>query len=500
MTCEKKKIDTNSTGLAYSEETCLGELPLMSPFQAVEVNSYSDFGGELSTVTREPISMSRQNKKGAVTGISVAAGFTTDFTQNNMTDLLQGVFFADKREQPMLAVTGVTSDGYTVGSKGTDFKENDLILATDFDLEANNGLKVVGTGTTDTEIKVAGLTTESKGGHVHIVGHKFASDDLSITATGNICTMTSKTVSFKDLKLERGQWLFIGGDDDATQFAKAKTGYARIGEISDDGKTLTFDDMSLTLVTDDGAGKTIEVFYGTVIRNEYDPTLIKRRSYTLERTLGNNDSGKPQSEYVSGAVIDELKVNIPQGGKVTAELTFKATNHEFRNGEVGHEPLSTGRIVPALGEPAINTTSDVRRLRVIINDGTSTSKPLFAYLTELSLSFKNNLSENKAIGVFGAIDISMGNFVASASCEAYFANTAAPQAVRDNANVGMSTIFAADNAGFIFDIPLVSLGGGKVKADKDNPLMISIEANGAENAYGWTAAYTNFAYLPTVAM
>ena len=86
-TCETKKIDSNVVGLNYAEEECLGVLPTDPKWYALEPNSYSDFGGELSTASRSPISASRQNKKGAVTDLSAKAGFELVFTHTALNDL-----------------------------------------------------------------------------------------------------------------------------------------------------------------------------------------------------------------------------------------------------------------------------------------------------------------------------------------------------------------------------------------------------------------------------
>ena len=55
-TCETKKIDSNVVGLNYAVEECLGQLSSNPKWQALEPNSFSDFGGELSTTNRTPVS------------------------------------------------------------------------------------------------------------------------------------------------------------------------------------------------------------------------------------------------------------------------------------------------------------------------------------------------------------------------------------------------------------------------------------------------------------
>lgn len=495
-TCETKKIDSNVVGLNYAEEECLGVLPTTPKWQAVEPNSYSDFGGELSTASRSPISASRQNKKGAVTDLSAKAGFEIDFTQNALNDLLQGLFFADMRKKVELPVSAVTATGFTV-TGGTAVKTNDIVKATGFATPSLNKAYIV-TGATATEIAVAGVAQKAEKGTLQVVGHSFGAGDLKFVVENNIYSIQSTAKNLTDLGLIAGEWIFVGGDDTNEQFANVKPFYARVDTIT--ANKITFDNGTFpaNLASDNGAGKSIKVYLGTVIKNENDPAKIKRRSYTFERTLGKvAGTNQDQAEYVSGAVFGEFSFKASQGEFAKAELTFTATDSQYKTGTL----LSDGKLTSAKGESAFNTAVDMRAMRLYVVDTTKTvSAPLFAYLTELSLEVSNNLSENKALGVLGAMDVSAGNFEVKGSTTAYFATTEAQQAVRNYSDVGLTSVFAKENAGFVFDIPLLGLGGGQNSVEKDNPITTSLEIEGAENKNGYTLMYVTFPHLPTVAM
>lgn len=430
-TCETKKIDSNVVGLNYAIEECLGQLPSTPKWQALEPNSFSDFGGELNTTNRTPLSISRQNQKGVVTDLSVKGGFNIDFTQNNLNDLLEGVFFADTRKKTNYQFTGV-------------------------------------------------------------------SGDIKFASANNIYSLTATTADFTTLGLVEGEWIFVGGDNPTERFDTAGTFYARVSKI--EAKKLTFDNGTFRagLSADAGTSKTIKIFMGAVLKNERTADLIKRKSYCFERTLGKDlSTNQKQAEYISGAVLGEFSLEAKQGEMLKADLSFIATNNEYRTGAL----LSDGKLTASLGESGINTTSDIRSIRLsLVDDTKSTSTPLFAYVTETSIEVNNNLSENKALGTFGAIDVSAGNFEVSGKTTAYFTTVQAVEAVRKNADVGLYALFATKGKGLIFDIPLVGLGGGTLNVEKDNPITLELEAMGAENKFGYTMMYVNFPLLPKVAM
>jgi len=530
MVCEVRKIDSNITGLAIAEEVCPKQLPTFAVdgynpvWYGQEPNSYSDFGGELSTVARAPIDPSRQNKKGTITDLDASGGYNTDVTKSNLARVLQGFFFADARRKPSTesfalgvantALTGVVGAdkeyGAAAGLAGFN-TAGALVFASGFSNATNNGLKTVASADATTVTVVEALVDEAAppvAAKLEVVGFQFAAGDAAIAVTGNVARLTATAKDLTTLGLIVGEWIFIGGDSVDTRFAGAVNGYARVASIA--AGAITFDDVTFVPAADAGATKTIRIFFGTVIKNEKLPALIKRRTYQLERTLGvgpaSENGTDQQAEYLEGAVPNEFTLNIPQADKLNADLTFVAMDNTQRDGAAGDankvkSTLAGSTLVPAKGEDAFNTSSDIYRIKMaILDEATSNPTPLFGYVSEANVSINNGITPNKAVGHLGAIDTSAGNFEVGGSITAYFASIAAVTAVRRNADVSLNVIVASKNVGMIYDIPLLGLGGGRVNVEKDAPITIPVEPAGAENKNGYTMLYNLFPYLPTLAL
>lgn len=503
----KNKVDSNVTGASFAEELTLKVLPDPAIWRNLEPNSYSDLGGDITNVARNPINASRQRQKGTVTDLDASGGFNSDYTRNNMQRLLQGFFFADAREKPsthplngaQVVVSSTTVTDYVAAAGLGIFKAGQLILASGFGRSVNNGLALVSAAVAGS-VTVAGkaLVVEAAppfAAKVEVVGFQFAAGDAKLVVTGTSVQLQSAAVNLTTLGLTPGEWVFIGGDATATQFTTNAPGYGRIKSIA--AAVIEFSETTFPAVSDVGAAKTIRMFYGIVIRNEKDPTLIKRRSYQIERTLGEDDDGT-QAEYLIGAIANEFTLNVPMADKLNCDLSFVAMDNEFRTGEEG---LKAGTRIAIPGEDAYNTSSDIYRLRMnIVDPDEINNASLFGYITEATIGINNNVSPAKAVGVLGAFDANVGDFEFSGSVTAYFTTVAAVRAVRNNADVSLNMIAASDNAGFVFDAPLVGLGGGRLNVEKDNAIMLPLEAAGAENPLGYTALVTMFPYLPSVGM
>lgn len=613
------KIDSNFTGLRYTEESDIATLTGSEAWTPLEPNSYSDFGAQITTQARNPIQASRQRKKGVVTDLDAKAGFSSDFTQTNFYDMLQGFFFADWRAKPeaiITAATGSSTDDYTVDDED-GFLSGHLVFVSGLTVTANNGLKLLNGVTANALSCSTDLTDDTSDGEVRAVGFQFgsgilsvnqvsaqeteynigslvaASKALTITDDANLAdetvTIAGTTYTFKtalstgptvaneiligasegtagdnlaaainggaglgtlystgtaanasvsassngsgvvtvtalikgssgnsiaisetltdgswagaatalsggtgvgwvELGIIPGEWVFIGGDSAGFKFTTAgNNGFVRAKIVTD--AKLTVDKTQGTTADESAGSLTMQVFFGNVIKNESDPDLIVRRSYQLERSLVSAGY-----EYVKGCVPNTLAFAIKTADKITCELSFIATDSE----QVEANARKAGTFPELVESDAFNTSSDFARLRLATKDAFST--PLFAFLSELNLSVNNNVSPNKAVSVIGAFDLTAGDFVVEGNMNAYFADIAAVEAVRNNTDVSLDFSVVKNNAGWFIDVPLLTLGDGRLQVEKDQPIKIPLSvAAAADQTFNHTMLMCNYAYLPDAA-
>ena len=507
------KIDSNVVSLAYAEEASIGVLSSPTWYQ-LNPNSYDDFGGEITTVSANPINPSRQRNKGVTTDLDASGGFNHNWNFYALLDLFQGAFFADTRQKGTEEVTAVDVDStnpdeYEVAST-TGFLVGNIIKGFGFANSANNAINVVTAVTADTSVEVADgqLVDETVSGApiIKVVGHQFAGDDLNIVVSGDLPVITSDaSFDFTTIGLVAGQWIYIGGDSAATQFSAssgANNGYKRIRSVSD--TEIVLDKSETTMVAESlSGGETIQIFYGDVIKNETGTSIV-RRTYHFERLLGAPDDGSTdvQSEVLTGTVINEVTFNIPQADLASIDFTLVATDAVQYT--AGNELQSS--VQEFYTATDYNTSSDVRRIRMaLISDTDEDPNALFAYVTEAELTINNNVSPNKAVGVLGAFDVTAGTFEVGGSVTAYFASVAATQAVRNNSSATIDVMMIKDNQGMILDLPLISLGNGRLEVEQDEPITLPLEMNAARGrdvatTLDHTFLITEFWYLPTAAM
>lgn len=508
-------IDSNVSQLRYCEEDSFGVVSGDEVWYPLDPNSYGDFGPQIGTTARAPITSDRQNRKGVTTDLDASGSFNIDLTQSNLTRLIQGFFFADIAEKGttvplnsaavvVSAVDGTNEDFETAGTFFTTIVGH-LVLAEGFTNAANNGVHEVTTGPTTTSIPVlSNLVTETPPATatLKLVGYEFGDARVNVNATGGAfprLERASGSVNWTTIGIQAGDWIWIGGDLAANRFVNAaNNGWARVRSIAAD--SMTIDKSQGTMVDETGTDLTVRVYFGDRINNDplgSEGSVYNRRSYQLERTLGD-DGVDTQAEYLEGAIPNEMTITISTADKITVDMAFVAKDASTVTGTVGVK----GGTRPTLADTdAFNTTSHVPFMRMGLRSNIDSNPgSLFAYLSELSLTIGNNVSPIKAVANLGAVEMTSGNFAVTGNATAFFNTVGAQAAVRNNSDVDICAGLVRNNAGFMLDVPLLSLGDGQLDVALNEPITLPLEVMGAKDTtYSYSASFTVFHYLPDVA-
>lgn len=506
----RNKIDSNETGLAFAKEVVgnPGVLPGTDGANAVwvslEPNEYDDFGGELTLLARRPINSSRQRKKGSVVDLAAQGGFNQDFTNDNSLDMVSGFMYAAFRDKTTEEPSAVTATGFTVADEGVYFAGM-LLLASGFSNAANNGLKLV-TGTDTNEVEVSGLVVENTppaGAKIQLVGIQGSAGTLDVDASNPLPEITSSTIDLESLGLIPGEMIYVGGDSAGTKFVTAaNNGIKRIRSITPG--SIVIDKSDAAMVTESSTTETVQIFFGRVLKNELAANIL-RQSFQLERQLGAPETSQPgqvQAEYVKGAFPNEMEMVIESADKINCNFSFVAITNELRQATTG---VKAGARVGVTESDAYNTSTDFTRIKLSeVSNTNEAPTPLFAFITELTLTINNNVSLNKAVGFLGGFDATIGLFEVSAEISAYFTTVESMQKIRDNVDVTLDFFCAKQNRGFAVDLPLLALGGGLPEIEIDEPIMLPLESDAAtavkmDPNFDHTLMWTFFDYLPTAA-
>ncbi len=499
-------IDSNASGLRIAEEQTPGVLPGTPIWIPREPNGYQDFGGAITRVSRTPISVSRQRKKGVASGVDASGGYGEDFTETNFLSLLQGFCVADAREKFLtISITGIAAIPFTsttnatktfAAASGLDgFIVGALVQNKGFGEAASNGifeLATVAAGTVTT-VEAIGPDEVSPpvSAEMQTIGFASQDSDFAVDASGALPKVTAALTDLTTLGIIPGEWIYwpIAAEGGFTN--AANNGYVRVKSVI--SGEIEFDKTDKVWVTESAPAAAVKVYMGTVITNEITEALIKRRTYHLERTLGNDGDGT-QAQYVVGSFPNEFSVAVATEDKIIADLSFIGLDVETVTGAVG---VKSGTRPSLITEEAYNTSNDFSRIRMApLDDTTSLPLPLFAFGTEFNLTLNNNVTPNKAVSVFGAFSTNLGQFEIGGSAEVYFQSVAAIEAVRANQSVTLDYIFGKQNKGWAIDVPLLTLGDARPNIEPNQPIKLPLELEASEDTNNRSILFVHWPFLP----
>lgn len=497
------RVLTNNFSMAYTIETSLG-VPGTTWF-LTEPNDISAFGPDITTVSRNPISKTRQRRKGTVTDLDSPVEFEEDVTLSAFRDFIEGFVFATAINGDVtdLAATAAetTGDSYTgltalTAAQADKFEVDTLIWVTGGSSAANNGLKSVDAdiATSATAISVTeNLVDETASFNVSFAGHRIAAGDTvtwdwDAPSTGQ-ATLTSTGVGteLQALGLTAGQFVHIGsvsalGGSIQNAFENSATndmyGYARVVSFPD-ADSVVFDKVDAALQFDDSddPANAVDVLFGEFIRNvSVDDSAYLERSFQFEGEYPNLEEPGPgdEFEYALGNYCNTAEFSLGLADKSVVTYSFVGTDTEPPVVAASRKTGASSASSP-LHTAAYSSTSDVARLRITDVDESGLSTDF----KELTITLNNNVSPEKVIGTLGAKYLNAGNFDVDIEAQLLFTNPDVPARIRDNTTVTMDWGLKNDDGVIMVDIPSFTLGGG----DKEFPVNESILINLTGEAY-----------------
>lgn len=501
------QVKTNNIILSVTPETAvLGVLPAQPVWTLLEPNSIGTYGATITTVARDPLSRSRQRRKGTITDLDSAVDFEADLTLSHFNLFAEGFVFANAVNKELTIGTTAavaTTDDYTVASLTSDQAAKIQFTAAEiatlfhvrgFSTAANNGLKTVNVQpvATDTIIQVSEtLVAETAPANavVELAGLRAlaASTDLTWTYNGGTkrAVLTSGTVTdWADLGISLGMQLHIGSPDGAGGSTNAfenlaandMFGYGRV--VSIDGASITLDKLSAALAFTDATSPTtaVDILFGQFIRNvPTDDADYLEQSFQFELLYpGLDNPSGDMAEYALGNFCNEMVIGMPLTDKATIGLGFIGTDTPVptasrkTNAATPLLPVQTG---------AFNTTSDCLRLGVSRIDETG----LTTDFKNVTLTIGNGITPEKVLCVLGARFMNANNLAVNIEAQALFTDSRVSDAVRNNETLTMAFGLKNDDGAIYFDIPAMTLGGGDKEFPVGETVLINIPGEAFED-------------------
>lgn len=492
---------SDGVGISVARESTIGVLPTTGWHQwQINPSGITDFTRQNVEVDRAPLSPNLTPEDGEVVGYDASPKLALDLTRDVIEDIREPLYRSATKHgggkgKSLYRPTAVTATGFTVGTLG-DYPQNFLFFAAGFTNPANNGLKVTASGSTTSETKFAGLVAEASpptNAILEFAGVQGASGDIQLDANGDLI---STALDFTTLGLIPGQQITLGDLPSGASFGFATAAY--------NGRAIVKGPVTATKVplmfrswtvgaADTGASKTIRILFTRAIRNVplTDADYLKAPTLSAERTEpGAGIAGATDFTQASGLGLDQIELDIPVEGKVTATMTFV--------GMVITDPGPTQATGAATAlaplRAGLFSTASKLKARLVKKSDEST---LSVDINGMKVTLKNNITPMKELGVSGAANLIYGAYMPTMSLEAYVIDNGLERAA--NANTSAMLEFQLRNAdgGIGMFFPVVKLRKPSKAYAQHTAVMISNDLTAVRDpATGLLQTMTEYAYLP----
>ena len=489
------RVLTNDVALAFAvgDPTALDTIPVTG-WSSLEPNSLGAIGATVSTIVRNPISKSRQRKKGTTTDLDSSVEFEHDITYDAMRELLPGFMFAKGANDNFMdvAVSALSSIGDpSIAALTTEtaahYKTGALVWMHGFSSLANEGLRIVDTDAASGNLVLsvedatgAALSSVVTGvGFMSSAGYRVvATTGTNWVIAGNIGTLTHTGISttLKAFGLQPGQLVHFGSIAEVGGVSARGIGgygYARVRNL-DVANNAVFDKLDESIRNNHGPASNalIDIVFGTFLKpvNSDEDLFAELPHYFEVGHLGldgtRTGTGHPADFiYSKGNYCNTLGINLPLTDKATMSVAYIGTDTDPPAAQVAGASSAIG---PKRTE-AYNTTADIARLRIAELDDTGITTDF----KSLTLSINNNVSPEKVLRKLGARFMNTGEFAISIEAQVLFTSGAIIAAIRNNATVTMDFILKNNDGVLGFDVPGMTIGGGNRDYPENESVLIN---------------------------
>ncbi len=450
--------NTHATTQAIAKMSAYGTLGASPEWRALLPLEISGVTAATEQARHETIDATNQHEPGSTVGLTAETPLSVGLTYEAVAALLPGAMrtnwsgpraLVDAATRP----TSATSAHFVVPAMADALPASTLVKVSGCAVAANNGVKVVASGGSTTQIPITGgLTAETftaaQNVTIEVCGYQFASGDLTLTSSGGVNTLATTTKDLTELSLASGQAIWIG-DTSAAAYSFATTadyGPARL-TATPNANAMTVDGTFGTFSTDNGSGKTIRVFFGRTARVVgRDSGSYAESYYQVETAIENLGAANATHYlYTENGAIGSFEISAPSGALATVSAQLMGT--DVTNTDTRRTNAST----PTLAKRTIayNTTSDISGRLFLASDGTA----LTGYVTSATLTIDNAASMNPAHGILGSAITTFGKVTVTLAMDVFLTESALLTAARNNYEVRGNVWIRNGDGAIVLDIP-----------------------------------------------
>ena len=364
-------------------------------------------------------------------------------------------------------ITGIATAGEvaTVVTASDAFVASQLVKFSGFTVAGNNGVFKCTTGSATVPAFVgSGITDEAAppaAAKMKVVGFIGAAGDITAAAGG----LASTLLDFTTLGLAVGQWIKIGGTAAGDKFANiaVDNGWARITAIA--ANALTLDNKPTGWDADNGATKTIKVWFGDQIKNGTTQTSLSIEKGFLDQTT-------PTYIINTGMVVDTMSHNMASRAKIGGSVAFKGMGGSAGTTALDASPdaVTTGLVMAA--------NANVGRLGI---DGTALISPNWGKSIEFTINNNNRVLDS--IDSQSPVGVNMGECLVTGKFETYFGSLGELTKLYNNTATAINARVTKNSQALIFQIPRAQYrgGGNPAASGKNVDVMVTMDFQASED-------------------